>query len=128
MNQRKISYARILKLTQGGWQNDKLRAEKKEGFMKKSRNLKSIPHFQNEDQERIFWAKHDTTDYFDTQKPIVLDLSALQPSTKSVTIRLPESLLTNLKILAHQKDVPYQSLMKVYLSQYVQKECQVAGL
>jgi predicted DNA binding CopG/RHH family protein len=96
--------------------------------MKKNKNLKPIPHFRDEDQERDFWAKHNTTDYFDTSQPIRLDLSELQPSTKSVTIRLPESLLTNLKILAHQKDVPYQSLMKVYLSQQIAKEQSRANL
>lgn len=92
--------------------------------MNKSNQIKAIPRFKNEDEERDFWATHDATEYFDTSKPIEFDLSELQPSTKSVTIRLPESLLEALKTLAHKKDVPYQSLMKVFLAEKVNKEYQ----
>lgn len=90
--------------------------------MSKKKNLKSIPKFKNEDEEREFWATHDTTEYFDTSQPVELDLSELKPSTKSITIRLPESLLATLKTLAHKKDVPYQSLMKIFLAERVKKE------
>jgi len=83
---------------------------------------KVIPKFKNEDEERKFWATHDLTDYLDQFKPIELDLSELKPSTKSVTIRLPESLLAALKNLANKKDVPYQSLMKIFLAERVKKE------
>lgn len=83
---------------------------------------KVIPKFKNEDEERKFWATHDLTDYLDQFKPIELDLSELKPSTKSVTIRLPESLLAALKSLANKKDVPYQSLMKIFLAEKVKKE------
>jgi len=86
--------------------------------------LRAIPKFKNEDEERNFWAKMDTTEYFDTNKPVELDLSELKPSTKSITIRLPESLLASLKNLAHKKDVPYQSLVKMYLSRLVKEEYQ----
>ncbi|MFH1841111.1 MAG: BrnA antitoxin family protein [Candidatus Shapirobacteria bacterium] len=92
--------------------------------MKNSKKIKPIPRFQNEDKERDFWATHDTTEYFDVDKTADLDLSELKPSTKSITIRLPESLLANLKVLAHQKDIPYQSLVKVYLAQQVKREYQ----
>ena len=92
--------------------------------MNKSRKLKSIPRFKSEDQERDFWTTHDSTEYFDLSQPIELDLSELKPSTKSVTIRLPESLLGALKNIAHKKDVPYQSLMKIFLSERVKKEYQ----
>ena len=84
--------------------------------------LKAIPKFKNEDEERKFWAKEDTTEYFDTSKPVELDLSELKLSTKSITIRLPESLLASLKNLAHKKDIPYQSLVKMYLSQIIKEE------
>ncbi len=84
--------------------------------------LKVIPKFKSEDQERHFWATHDTTEYFDTQKPIRFNLTHLKGSTKSVTIRLPEWLVDRLKILANKKDVPYQSLLKVFLAEKVQEE------
>ena len=87
-----------------------------------NKKIKTIPKFKNEDEERDFWAAHDTTDYFDTSQPIKLDLSELRPSTKSVTVRLPESLLEALKNLAHKRDVPYQSLMKIFLAERVKKE------
>ena len=92
--------------------------------MNKIKRTKTIPRFKNEDGERDFWATHDLTDYFDYFKPVELDLSELKPSTKSVTIRLPESLLEALKTLAHKKDIPYQSLMKVFLAEKVNKEYQ----
>ena len=85
-------------------------------------NSKVIPKFKDEDAEREFWATHDLTDYLNQFNPIELDLSELKPSTKSVTIRLPESLLAALKKLANKKDVPYQSLMKIFLAERIKKE------
>lgn len=90
--------------------------------MNKSKKSKAIPRFKSEDKEREFWATHDTTEYFDFSKPVELDLSELKPSTKSITIRLPESLLATLKSLAHKRDVPYQSLMKIFLAERVKRE------
>jgi len=87
-----------------------------------SKKLKSIPKFKNEDEERNFWATHDLTNHLDCFQPVKLDLSELRPSSKSVTIRLPESLLAALKNIAHKKDVPYQSLMKVFLAEKVKEE------
>lgn len=87
-----------------------------------NQKIKPIPKFKNEDEERNFWATHDTTEYFDTNRPIALDLSELKPSTRSVTVRLPESLLLALKSLANKKDVPYQSLMKVFLAERIKEE------
>ena len=84
--------------------------------------FKSIPHFKSEDEEREFWATHDTTDYFDTEKPIDLDLSQLKPSTESISLRLPQYLLARIKELANSKDVPYQSLIKVFLADRVKQE------
>jgi len=84
--------------------------------------IKKIPRFKTEDEERDFWAKHDTTEYFDTDKPVKLDLSNLQRSTKSITLRMPESLLYDLKQLANKKDVPYQSLVKIFLAEKVKEE------
>lgn len=89
--------------------------------MKKNKS-KVIPKFKNEDEERDFWATQDITDYMDQLKPVKMDLSKLKPSTESISIRLPSFLLMRIKQLANKKDVPYQSLMKVMLSQSVDRE------
>lgn len=86
--------------------------------------IKIIPRFKNEDEERKFWDTHEALDYFDTTKAAVLDLSELRPSTKPITVRLSESLIASLKQLAHKKDVPYQSLMKIYLEKAVERDYQ----
>lgn len=86
--------------------------------------VKIIPKFKNEDEERNFWDTHDALDYFDTTKLVELDLSELRPSTKPITVRLTESLIASLKQLAHKKDVPYQSLMKIYLEKAVERDYQ----
>lgn len=90
--------------------------------MKRNKPLKPIPSFKTEDEERDFWATHDSTEYIDWTETVKLDLSALKPSTKPITVRLPESLLEDLKIIANKHDVPYQSLMKVYLADRVRQE------
>ena len=86
------------------------------------KNKKTLPEFRTEEEERKFWETHDFTDYLESFQPVNLDLSELRPSTKSVTIRLPESLFSALKKLAHEKDIPYQSLMKIFLAERVKKE------
>jgi predicted DNA binding CopG/RHH family protein len=84
---------------------------------------KSIPHLKSEDEEREFWATHDSTDYIDWGKAEKNPtLSHLKPSTRTVSIRLPESLIAELKTLANKRDVPYQSLMKIYLAEKVKEE------
>lgn len=93
--------------------------------MAKNKKLKPIPKFKNEDKEREFWVTHDLTDYIDHFESIELDLSELKPSTRPITIRLPESLLSSVKMLANKRDVPYQSLMKIFLAERVQKEFQM---
>ena len=85
--------------------------------------LKQLPVFKNEDEEREFWATHDLTDYFDVSKAVVNPvLTNLKPSTKTITIRVTESLLNSLKRLANKKDVPYQSLVKIFLDEKIQEE------
>jgi len=81
-----------------------------------------IPKFKSEDEEREFWATADTTEYFDISKPVKLDLSQLKPSTKSISLRLPQSILLDIKMLANKRDVPYQSLMKIFLAERVEQE------
>ncbi len=91
------------------------------------KKLKTLPKFTNEDEERDFWAEHDFIDYFDMDKMIVNpSFPNLKFSTKTVSIRLSGSLLNALKKLANKKDVPYQSLMKIYLSEKVEEEFQSA--
>jgi predicted DNA binding CopG/RHH family protein len=90
--------------------------------MSKKKKLKDIPKFKNEDEEREFWAKADATEYFDMDKPVKLDLSKLKPSTESISLRLPAYLLMRIKEIANSRDVPYQSLMKIFLAERVEKE------
>jgi predicted DNA binding CopG/RHH family protein len=85
------------------------------------KKLKPIPKFRNEDEERDFWATADTTEYFDTSKPVELDLTNLKPSTETISLRLPRYLLARIKELANFKDVPYQSLMKIFLAEKVKE-------
>jgi predicted DNA binding CopG/RHH family protein len=80
---------------------------------------KRIPKFKNEDEERKFWATHSPLDYFESTKFKRASLPKLKPSLKSISIRLPEDMLATLKILANKKDVPYQSLVKVYLARQI---------
>ncbi len=86
------------------------------------KKIKTIPKFKSEDEEREFWATHDSTDYFDVFKPVELDLSKLKPTTESISLRLPGFLLYRLKQLANKRDVPYQSLMKIFLAERVEQE------
>jgi len=86
------------------------------------KKLKSIPKFKNEDEERDFWAKADSSEYFDWSKAEEVVFSNLKRSTKSISLRLPESTLLDLKLLANKRDVPYQSLMKIFLAERVEKE------
>ena len=83
---------------------------------------KSLPRFANEDQERRVWARHDTADYFDWRKAVRPTFPDLHPSTAAISIRLPVPLLEELKALANERDVPYQSLMKVFLADQVARQ------
>lgn len=84
-----------------------------------SKKLKNIPHFKNEDEERKFWDKADTSHYFDFDSAELVAFSNLKLSRQSISLRLSQSLLTKLKLLANKKDVPYQSLIKLYLERSV---------
>lgn len=84
--------------------------------------MKKIPEFKDEDQEREFWADQDSTEYVDWSKARQVAFPNLKPSVKSISLRLPEHMIESLKILANKKDVPYQSLMKIYLSDRIDQE------
>ena len=84
--------------------------------------LKPIPKFATEAAEQKFWAKADTTEYFDWTQARRVVFPNLRPSTTPISMRLPETLLTDIRRLANEQDVPYQSLMKVYLAERVAEE------
>lgn len=82
----------------------------------------SIPKFRSEDEERKFWATADMTEYFDWSKAERVSFPNLKPSTATASLRLPQGMLDELKVLANQRDVPYQSLLKVYLAERIAAE------
>ena len=79
------------------------------------KGLKEIPDFKNEDEEREFQSTHSVIDYVDTSKVFKASFPNLKPSTKAISIRLPEITISKLKIKANKMDVPYQSLIKIYI-------------
>lgn len=83
---------------------------------------KKIPKFKDEKDEMEFWASRDSSDYVDWKKGKGVVFSNLRPSVKSISLRLPESMLEELRLLANKRDVPYQSLMKIFLAERVEKE------
>ena len=88
--------------------------------------LKAIPEFRSESAERRFWETHDSTEYVDWSKAEFVRFPNLKPSTETISLRLPAPLLDDLKALANKRDVPYQSLLKVYVADRVAAEWQVA--
>jgi predicted DNA binding CopG/RHH family protein len=84
--------------------------------------MKKIPNFKNEDQERDFWKNADSSEYIDWEKARKVVLPNLKPSVKTISLRLPESMLEEIKLLANKRDVPYQSLVKIFLSERIEKE------
>ena len=89
---------------------------------KSKRVLKKIPTFKSEAEEQEFWASADSTEYVDWSKARVLRFPNLRPTSTAISVRLPETLLTELKLLANERDVPYQSLLKMYLDDRVRAE------
>src|ERR1700694_895614 len=83
------------------------------------KKLRHVPKFANESQERSFWESHDTADYFDLSKAVRARVPNLKPSTTTISLRLPVSLLEQIKIAANKRDVPYQSLIKMWLAEKV---------
>ena len=81
-----------------------------------------IPEFKTEDDERNFWATADSTQYLDRQSGKRKKLVQLKPSLKTISLRLPLSMIEDLKVLANRRDVPYQSLLKVFLAERLARE------
>jgi predicted DNA binding CopG/RHH family protein len=84
--------------------------------------MKKIPKFKSEDEERKFWAKHSPLDYINPKKLQLTIFPNLKPSSRTISIRLPESLVEGIKVLANKKDVPYQSMLKILLADKVREE------
>jgi predicted DNA binding CopG/RHH family protein len=88
----------------------------------KRKSLKPIPILESEDEEREFWTTHDSTDHLDWSRAKPTIFPRLKPSTVTISLRLPESVVDNLKALANKRDVPYQSLLKVFLAERIDEE------
>ena len=89
------------------------------------KKIKPVPKFRNEQDERDFWSTHDTTEYFDFSKSSRIEIEfdpGIEAPVKSISLRLPREMLNQLKVLANKKDIPYQSLIKVYLAEKIAQE------
>lgn len=84
-----------------------------------TKKRKAIPKFRNEREERAFWESRDSADYVDWSKAQRVRFPNLKPTTKSISLRLPISLLDRIKVEANKRDVPYQSLIKTWLAEHV---------
>ena len=89
---------------------------------------KKIPVFKNEEEEREFWAVNDSSDYVDWIKAKRTVFTNLKPSTKTISLRLPEHILDEIKMLARKRDVPYQSLIKIFLKERLNEELRHSGV
>jgi predicted DNA binding CopG/RHH family protein len=87
-----------------------------------TKKLKLAPPFQTEAEERVFWESHDSADYLDLSKAERVRFPNLKLSTSSISLRLPQALLERIKIAANRRDVPYQSLIKMWLAEKVDAE------
>ena len=83
---------------------------------------KAVPEFRSEDEEREFWAGHDSTEFIDWQSAERRKFPNLKPTLRTISLRLPVSMIEDLKVLANRRDVPYQSLLKVFLAERLKKE------
>ena len=89
--------------------------------------MKKVKRFTAEDKERTFWAKANSTEYVDWGKAKRVLFPALKPSLKTISLRLPESMIEELKLLANKRDIPYQSLIKMFLAERINKELKPAS-
>jgi len=87
-----------------------------------AKELKEIPSFKSEEEEREFWANQDSTEYVDWDEAELVVFPKLKPTTKSISLRLPVPMLNEIRLLANKRDVPYQSLIKVFLKERIDQE------
>ncbi|HEC42635.1 MAG TPA: hypothetical protein ENI20_07385 [Bacteroides sp.] len=90
------------------------------------KKVSKIPVLKNEEEERTFWSKNDSSEYVDWDVSEKVAFSNLKPTTKTISLRLPEYIIDELKVLAHKKDVPYQSLIKIFLKDRIDQELRQA--
>lgn len=88
--------------------------------------IRKVPKFNSEDAERKFWSLHDSTEYVDWSRAERMKLPKLKPTTRTISIRLPESMIERLKILANKRDIPYQSLLKMFVADRIEEELRSA--
>jgi len=93
---------------------------------KVKQRIRKIPKLKGEDRERNFWASHDSTDYVDWRRAERVKLPNLRPTTRTISIRLPESMIEKLKVLANKRDIPYQSLLKMFVADKIEEELRSA--
>lgn len=86
------------------------------------KKLKEIPVFKNEDEEREFWGEKDSTDYVDWDAAESRVLAKLKPTTRTISLRISESMLEKIRLVANKRDVPYQSLIKMFLKERLDEE------
>ena len=92
-----------------------------------AKKIKKIPRQVSEDQERDYWSRTDSSEHIDWSEARPLVLPNLKPSLKTISLRLPEHMLAELKVLANKRDVPYQSLLKMFLAERLEEEMQRLG-
>ena len=90
------------------------------------KKLKEIPDFKNEDEEREFWHTHDSTEYVDWDKAETVVFPNLKPTTRTISLRMPASMLDRIRVMANKRDVPYQSLIKMFLSDRIEEEMKMS--
>jgi predicted DNA binding CopG/RHH family protein len=89
--------------------------------------MKKMPEFRSEEAEREFWATHDSSEYIDWSQAKRRKLPKLRPSLRTISLRLPVSMIEDLKVLANKGDIPYQSLLKMFLAERLEQERRKAG-
>lgn len=90
--------------------------------LKTAKRLKAIPAFRSPEEERDFWAGEDSTGYIDWTKAERTEFPNLKPSLRAISLRLPVAMIARLKVLANKRDIPYQSLLKIFLAERLQEE------
>lgn len=88
--------------------------------------VRKVPRFRNEDEERDFWASHDSTEFVNWRQAERVKLPNLRPTTRTISIRLPEAMIERLKVLANKRDIPYQSLLKMFVADKIEEELRSA--
>jgi predicted DNA binding CopG/RHH family protein len=90
------------------------------------KKLKEIPKFENEEQEREFWKSENSTEFIDWEKAESVVLPNLKPTTTTISLRMSESMLNKIRLVANKRDVPYQSLIKIFLKERIDEELKLS--